>query len=58
LLGPCFKRVKKGAAHEIRYAIGDEHHPLLQDAGMPSYYAYYRFRGGRLVRFQFGFEYP
>jgi hypothetical protein len=58
LLGPCFKRVRKGAAHEIRYAISDENHPLLKDAGMPSYYSYYRFRRGRLVYFQFGFEYP
>ena len=59
LLGACFKRIDAaGGAHEIQYAIDDENHPLLKKSGMPSYYAHYRFRAGRLVRIQFGFDYP
>ena len=59
LLGSCFKRDRgKDGASVIKYEITDERHPLLKRANMPSYYAHYTFRAGRLVRFAFGFEYP
>jgi hypothetical protein len=59
LLGSCFTRERaKDGATVIKYAIADEAHALLRRAGMPSYYAHYTFRDGRLERFAFGFEYP
>jgi hypothetical protein len=58
-LGSCFKR-RSGSAGEtvIEYAIDDPSHALLRRANMPSYYAHYVFRRGKLARFKFGFEYP
>jgi len=52
LLGSCYTRegAKDGAA-TIAYAITDESDALLRRAKMPSYYARYTFRAGRLVRF-------
>lgn len=43
---------------ELSYAITDEESPLLKHHHMPSYYGRYLFAGGRLVRIEFGFEYP
>ena len=42
----------------IQYAIDDPRHALLKRVNMPSYYAHYVFRRGKLARFKFGFEYP
>jgi len=59
ILGSCLKR-RRGNAGEttIQYAIDDPGHALLERAKMPSYYAHYVFRRGKLARFKFGFEYP
>jgi hypothetical protein len=58
-VGPCARAFKtRGAMETIRYEIADEKHPLLKKTGMPSYYAEYQFRAGKLVRFRFGFDYP
>jgi len=58
-LGSCFKS-RRGNAGEttIQYAIDDPGHALLKRGNMPSYYAHYVFRRGKLARFKFGFEYP
>jgi hypothetical protein len=59
ILGACLKR-RRGNAGEttIQYSIDDPGHALLERAKMPSYYAHYVFRRGKLARFKFGFEYP
>jgi len=59
ILGSCFKR-RRGDTGEtmIQYAIDDPGHALLERVNMPSYYAHYVFRRGKLTRFKFGFEYP
>jgi hypothetical protein len=59
ILGSCLKR-RRGNTGEttIQYAIDDPGHALLERAKMPSYYAHYVFRRGKLARFKFGFEYP
>jgi hypothetical protein len=58
-IGSCFKRERaKDGVSVIKYEITDPRHVLLKRANMPSYYAHYTFRGGALVRFAFGFEYP
>jgi hypothetical protein len=59
LLGTCFQ-LERGKAGEtiIVYAITDQNHPLLRRSGMPSYFARYAFRNGRLAWFRLGFEYP
>ncbi len=56
-MGPCnriFKR--RGDMETIRYVLEGENHPLLKKHGMPSTYAEYQFKRGRLVRFRFGFD--
>ncbi len=59
LLGPChIKERRDGGLERISYKIEDEQHALLKRSGLPSYYAHYDFRGGRLVQFRIGFDYP
>jgi hypothetical protein len=50
-----------GSQSIIRYKIEDtslSSSPFLQHYRMPSYYGEYRYEGGKLVEFRFGFEYP
>ncbi len=59
LLGPCHTRERRdGGIERISYKIEDERHALLKRSGLPSYYAHYDFRGGKLVQFRIGFDYP
>jgi hypothetical protein len=58
-LGSCFRREGgKGGESIIVYAIDDPDHALLRRAKMPSYFARYAFKDGRLAWFRLGFEYP
>jgi hypothetical protein len=49
-----------GKQHIIRYTIEDAQTkmPFLKHYAMPSYYGEYRFKGGKLIEFSFGFELP
>jgi hypothetical protein len=59
LLGPCFtKERREGGLERISYKIEDEKHALLKRSGLPAYFGHYDFKGGKLVRFRIGFEYP
>ena len=58
-LGSCFRR-ERGKSGEtlLVYEITDPNHALIKRVAIPSYYAHYAFKGGKLVWFKFGFEYP
>ncbi len=59
LLGPCHAKERRaGGLERISYKIEDEGHALLKRSGLPSYYARYDFKGGKLVQFRIGFDYP
>lgn len=59
LLGPCHARERRDSGLErISYKIEDEQHALLKRSGLPSYYAHYDFKDGKLVQFRIGFDYP
>ncbi len=59
LLGPCHTKERRDNGLErISYKIDDEQHALLKRFGLPSYYAHYDFKGGKLVQFRIGFDYP
>ncbi len=59
LLGPCHTKERRdGGLERISYKVEDEQHALLKRSGLPSYYAHYDFKGGKLVQFRIGFDYP
>ncbi len=61
--GPCFRSETNGTSEVLRYEIKADAGALnaatlpapLKAANMPAYYAEYEFRGGRLIRFTFGY---
>ncbi|NEQ49135.1 MAG: hypothetical protein F6K11_03245 [Leptolyngbya sp. SIO3F4] len=58
LKGPAHNITSQGAT-VLHYRIDDyEHSEFLQKYNMPIYYANYTFEKGRLIAFEFGFEYP
>lgn len=60
LFGTCFKtyqKTKQELFFEYEIANADRA-PDLKTFGYPVYYAEYEFRGGKLVRYRFGFAYP
>jgi hypothetical protein len=60
LFGTCFKsRQKSGQELFFEYEIANADRDRdLMKFGYPIYYAEYEFKGGKLVRFRFGFAYP
>jgi hypothetical protein len=60
LFGSCLKsRQKSGDELLLEYEIGKaDQDDELKTFGYPVYYAEYEFKGGKLVRFRFGFAYP
>lgn len=59
ILGPNFTKNKKGNIITIRYKIDDfSRSSFLKKYNLPMYYGDYHFIDGKLVKFEFGFEYP
>lgn len=59
ILGPGFTETKEGDQITIHYKIDDfETSSFLKEYNLPVYYGSYHLREDKLVKFEFGFEYP